>query len=234
MRNFLSILFILILLSQSSIAQIKADINDEVRANSKGSFPCLVMNFSATSSDEVKDAWKSFIKEYKGKTDYENKTKEFITDDATIKDMSENSVDVIARIENKGEKGSEMSVWFNLGVTYVSKKDFPKQYDVAVKLLEKFTKKLSADLLEEELKEEEKALRKLESDLKDLVRDESNLKSDIEKYKDTIKKMEENIKKAEEDIKQKVDEQGKKKGEIDTQKKKVGEVESNLKSMKGK
>jgi len=234
MRNFLSILFILILSSKFSIAQIKADITEEERANSKGSKPCLVMSFSATSSDEVKDAWKSFIKDYKGKTDYENKTKEFITDDATIKDMSENSVDVIARIENKGEKGSEMTVWFNLGVTYVSKKDFPKQYDVAVKLLEKFTKKLSADLLEKELKEEEKALSKLESDLKDLVKDESNLKNDIEKYKDTIKKMEENIKKAEEDIKQKVDEQGKKKGEIDTQKKKVGEVESNLKSMKGK
>jgi hypothetical protein len=46
--------------------------------------------------------------------------------------------------------------------------------------------------------------------------------------------MEENIKKAEEDIKQKIDEQGKKKGEVETQKKKVDEVESNLKNMKGK
>lgn len=218
----------------ASFAQIKTTVKEEVRSNSKGAFACLVMECPATSSDKVKDVWDQFVKEFKGKTKNDSKNKEIFTDDATIKEMSENSVDIYAKIEDKGDKGSEISVWFNLGATYVSQKEFPKQFEVANRIMEKFSKKLSADLLADQLKEEEKSLKKMEDDLKDLEKDEKKAKKDIEDAKEQIKKAEENIKKSEEEIKTKVEEQGKKKAEIDTQKKKVSELESNIKSMKGK
>lgn len=217
-----------------SFAQVKTTIREEVRSNSKGSYSCLVMDCPGVSSEKVKDVWDQYVKEFKGKTKHDNKNKETFTDDATIKEMSENSVDIYAKIEEKGDKGSEISVWFNLGATYVSQKEFPKQFEVANRLMEKFSKKLSADMLEDQLKEEEKTLRKMEDDLKDLEKDEKKSKKDIEEAKEQIKKAEEDIKKSEENIKTKVEEQGKKKTEIDTQKKKVSEIENTMKSMKGK
>jgi chromosome segregation ATPase len=225
---FLSALVCLFFLSFAT-AQVKTTLKEEVRANSKGSFPALVLIIPNTTGDKVRDTWESFVKNYKGKTNYSKKDKEVFSDDATIKEMSENTVDIYARIDENAEKGSELTVWFNLGAIYLSQKEFPKQFDVARKILEKFSDKLSADMLEDLLKEEEKALKKLEDDYKDLEKDEEKRKKDIVDYKETIRKMEENIKKAEEDIKTKIEEKSKKKSEIDTQTKKVNDVKTEIK-----
>jgi len=225
---FLSALVCLFSLSFAT-AQVKTTLKEEVRANSKGSFPALVLIIPNTTGDKVRDTWESFVKNYKGKTNYSKKDKEVFSDDATIKEMSENTVDIYARIDENAEKGSELTVWFNLGAIYLSQKEFPKQFDVARKILEKFSDKLSADMLEDLLKEEEKALKKLEEDYKDLEKDEEKRKKDIVDYKETIRKMEENIKKAEEDIKTKIEEKSKKKSEIDTQTKKVNDVKTEIK-----
>jgi len=224
---FLSAIIFMFFLSVAS-AQVKTTLKEENRSCSKGSQPCLVLNIPNTSADKVRDTWESFIKSYKGKTDYNRKDKEVFTDDALIKEMSENTVDIIARVDET-EKGSELTVWFNLGVTFLSQKEFSKQFDIARKLLEKFSDKLSADLLEELLKEQEKILKKLEGDYKDLERDEEKRKKDIVDYKETIRKMEENIKKAEEDIKIKIEEKAKKKAEVDEQTKKFNEVKNDIK-----
>ncbi len=224
---FLSAIIFMFFLSFAS-AQVKTALKEENRTCSKGSQPALVLNIPNTSADKVRDTWESFIKSYKGKTDYNKKDKEVFTDDALIKEMSENTVDIIARIDET-EKGSELTVWFNLGVTFLSQKEFSKQFDVARKLLEKFSDKLSADLLEELLKEQEKILKKLQADYKDIEKEEEKRKKDILDYKETIRKMEENIKKADEDIKLKIAEKAKKKTEVDEQTKKVTEVENDIK-----
>lgn len=234
MKKLFFPLLLIGMLSQPILAQVKATVKEEIRTNSKGSNPALVMEFPVTTAEKVKDAWSSFVKDYKGKTEYNKKDKEYFTNNAVIKEMSDNTLDICARIDDKAEKGSEISVWFSFGPTYISQKDNPKQFEVANKIMEKFAKKLSADLLEDQLKEEEKLLKKMEDDLKDLAKDEAKRKKDIEEYKETIKKMEENIKKAEEDVKIKIEEQAKKKGEVDTQKKKVTELENSVKNAKGK
>ncbi len=165
MKKLFLPLAILLMLGQTVMAQ-KLTLKEEVRANSKGTFPALVMEFPTTTADKVKDAWESFIKEYKGKTNYSKKEKEFLTNDATIKEMSENTVDIYARVDDKADKGSSITVWFNLGITYLSQKEFPKQFEVASKMMDKFSQRVSSDLLEQLLKEEEKVLKNLESDLK--------------------------------------------------------------------
>jgi hypothetical protein len=231
MKKLFLPLALLLMLGQTVMSQ-KLTLKEEIRANSKGTFPALVMEFPLATADQVKDAWESFIKDYKGKTNFSKKEKEFFTDDATIKEMSENSVDVYAQIDDKAEKGSAIVVWINLGITYLSQKEFPKQFEVASKMMDKFSQRVSSDMLEQKLKEEEKVLKTLESDLKDLEKEEAKRKSDIEDYKATIKKMEENIKKTEEEIKLKAEDQGKKKAEIETQKKKVAEIENDIKKSK--
>jgi chromosome segregation ATPase len=226
---FLSAIIFMFFLSFAS-AQVKTTLKEENRANSKGSFPALVLIIPNTTGDKVRDTWESFVKNYKGKSDYSKKDKEVFTDNATIKEMSDNTIDIYARFDENAEKGTELTVWFDFGAqTYLSQKDYPKQFEIARKMLEKFSDKLSADMLEDLLKEEEKALRKLEDDYKDLEKDEERRKKDIVDYKETIRKMEENIKKAEEDIKTKIEEKSKKKTEIDTQTKKVNDVKTEIK-----
>ena len=231
-KLILPLMLLLGMTSNAVLAQVEATMKEEMRAMSEGNFNCIVMAFPATSADKVGDVWDKFIKDYKGKTKYDRKMKEYFTDNATIKGMSDNTVDVYAKVEDRGEAGSEIAIWYNLGVTYLSKKDFPTQFAVAEEMLNKFTKRLNAALLEELLKAEEKALKGMEGDLKDLVKEEEKRKKDIEDYKETIKKMEESIKKAEEDVKAKLEEQGGKKKEIDDQTKKITELKQKISTMK--
>jgi hypothetical protein len=231
MKKLFSLAAIL-LLSSAIFAQVKTTLKEENRSNSNGNFNALVLEIPLTTADKVKDNWESFIKAYKGKTSYSKKDKEIFTDNALIKDMSENTVDIYAKVEDKGDKGSELVVWFNLGVNYLSQKEFPKQFEVAKKMLDKFTETLSANMLEELLKEEEKNLKKLEGEMKDLEKEESKKNKDIADYKDTIKKMEENIKNAESDLKKNAEDKGKKKSEIEEQGKKVEQIKKDIKKSK--
>lgn len=228
----LPLLLLTMMLSNAIMAQINSKMKEENRAMSQGSFNCIVIELPATSADKVGDVWEKFIKDYKGKTKYDRKAKEYFTDDATVKGMSENTVDIYAKVEDRGDAGSEIAIWYNLGVTYLSQKEFGAQFEVAQKMLEKFTKRLSADLLEDLLKAEEKILKDMNGNLSDLVKEEEKRKKDIEDYQNTIKKMEESIKKAEEDIKAKLEEQGAKKKEIDEQNKKIDELKKKISTMK--
>ena len=195
--------------SSSVHCQIESSIKEETKANSKGSFNALVMELPGTTSKEVNKAWGKFMKKFKGKTKFERKLNEYITDDASIKDMSDNTVDVIAKIEERGADGTAISVWFNLGVSYLSSNDHSERYPSGEKILKLFANQVSADMIEEELELAEKALKELEDLFKKLEKEKVQRTKDIEDYKATILKMEESITKGEEDVKKNEEEQTK-------------------------
>lgn len=232
MKTLVLLCALLLSISSSSWAQIKSLIKEETKANSKGTYNCLVMELPGTSSKEVGKAWTKFIKKYKGKTKYDRRANEYITEDATLKEMSDNTVDIIAKIEERGQEGSVISVWYNLGVSYLSSKDYSERYPAGEKLLKDFAKSVSTDMIEAELKEAEKLLKDKESDLAKLEKEEKQRTKDIEDYKNTIKKMEQNIVEAENDVKESKEGQGKAKVEIEDQKKVVDEIKQRLESIK--
>ncbi len=232
MKTLVLLSALLLGISASSWAQINSLIKEETKANSKGSFNALVMELPGTSSKEVTKAWNKYIKQYKGKTKYDRRSNEYITEDATFKEMSDNTVDVIAKIEERGQEGSVITVWFNLGVSYLSSKDFSERYPAGEKVLKDFAKSVSSDMIEEELKEAEKQLKDYESNLSKLEKEEKQRTKDIEDYKNTIQKMEQNITEAENDVKESKEGQGKAKVEIDEQKKVVDEIKKRLESVK--
>lgn len=231
MKTLLTTIFLVVAIAISSFAQIQSAITEESRANSKGSFNALVMELPGVSKKEAEKAWSRFIKKYKGKTKFDRRAGEYMTDDATVKDMSDNTVDIIAKIEEQGE-GSRIAVWFNLGVSYLSSKDFGDRYPAGEKILKDFARTVSADMIEAELKEAEKLLKEQESDLKKLEKEEQQRTKDIDDYKNTITKMESNIKEAEGDIKEAKENQGKKQTEIEAQKKVIDEIKQRLESVK--
>ena len=232
MKTLVLLSALLLGISSSSWAQIKSLIKEETKANSKGTFNALVMELPGTSSKEVGKAWSKFIKKYKGKTKYDRRGNEYMTEDATIKEMSDNTVDIIAKVEERGQEGTVLTVWYNLGVSYLSSKDFSDRYPAGEKLLKDFAKSVSADMIEEELKAAEKLLKDYEGNLSKLEKEEKQRTKDIETYKNTITKMEQSIVEAENDVKESKEGQGKAKVEIDDQKKVVDEIKQRLESVK--
>ena len=64
------------------------------------------------------------IKNFKGKLKYNRKIDEYFSDNAEIKDMSENAVDIISKVYDNGAEGTTVAIWFNLGVTYLSSEKY--------------------------------------------------------------------------------------------------------------
>ncbi len=231
MKTLMITLFVL-MTSTISWGQIESTIKEETKANSKGSFNALVMDLPGTTEKNVVKAWSKFMKKFKGKTKFDRKTNETTCDDATIKDMSDNTVDIIAKVEARGTDGTAITVWFNLGASYLSSKDYSDRYPAGEKMLKDFANAVSADMIEEELKAAEKLLKELEDKLKKLEKDQAQRKKDIEDYKATIVKMEENIKTAEEDIKTNEKDQEETTLTIEEQKKVVEDIQKRLDSVK--
>lgn len=232
MKTLMLTLFALLALVSTSWGQIESPVKEETKANSKGSFNALTMELPGTTSKGVQKAWGKFIKKLKGKTKFDRKMNEYIADDATIKDMSDNTVDIIMKIEERGQDGTAISVWFNLGASYLSSKDYAERYPAGEKILKQFANVVSADMIEAELKDAEKKLKELEDMLKKLEKEEAQRTKDIETYRATIKKMEENIITAEGDIKKSEEEQGNTTLTIEEQKKIVEEIQKRLDSVK--
>lgn len=232
MKTLMVILFALMALVSTSWGQIDSPIKEETKSNSKGSFNCLTMELPGTSGKEVSKTWGKYIKKLKGKTKFDRKLNEQVTDDATIKDMSDNTVDIIFKMEERGSEGTAISVWFNLGVSYLSSNDHPERYPAGEKILKDFANLVSADMIEEELKAAEKKLKELEDLLKKQEKEEAQRTKDIADYQATIKKMEDNIVTAEGDIKKSVEDQANSKLTIDEQKKIIDEIQKRLDSVK--
>lgn len=234
MKSFGLTLLIIMMTIGASLAQIKVEIKEETKSMSRASANALVMDLPGVSEKEAAKAWSKFSKGFKGKTKYDRKVGEYFTDDATIKDMSDNTVDMVAKIIAKGEEGSEITVWFNLGASYLSSKDYADRYPAGEAIMKKFANEVSASMIEEELKLQEKILKDMEGDFKKLEKDKATREKDIETYKETIKKMEENIVTAEDDIKKNIEEQGAKTTEIEAQTKMIDEIKARLEEVKGR
>jgi hypothetical protein len=169
------------ILSQVLFAQ-KIKVTDGKEKIGGGSNSSLsVMIYEATDS-QVEKAWKSLMKDYNAKVS----TKDGVfADNAVIKDMSANTIDVYAVVEKK-DNGIKLIVAFDLGGAFVSSSTHSSQYKVAEKMVYEFAKKVSLEAIAETLKEAEKEQSKRTKKLEDLKDDKLDLEKDIEKYNKQI------------------------------------------------
>lgn len=233
MKKLLASFFVVFGLSQVASAQIQTEVREENQAFSVGSFNALVIDLPGTKKKDVEKEWESFIKEYKGKN-RTTKAGELFSDDAMIKKISPNTIDIYAKVvETSNPEGTKLMVWFQVGLNaYLSSKEYPEQYPTANAIMKDFAGSVSATMIEAELKAQEKALKDLEDELKKLEKEKTGRDKDILDYQETIKKQEDNIRKAEEDIKTNLKSQEDKNKQINDQKKKVEEVQGRLKKVK--
>lgn len=212
----MSIALTLVLTLNKLTAQV---VQEGLKPMSKGTNNCFYLELPSADNKLAADVWKDFVKDYKGKTKYNKKQKEYFTDNATIKDMSENTVDIYARFDP-----AQITVWYNLGGAYLSSAVHPDRYPAVGKMLAAYYLALSIELAKADVKQKEQELKTLRNDLKKLENENND-------YNETIKKAKGAIAKAEKDIEANQQQQTAKQQAIKEKEAEVEEAKNNLNNL---
>lgn len=214
-----------VLLASTALLAQEVKIKESSEGFSSGSHNAFIFTVFVNDVNKVQKEWKSKMKDY-GYGDSKDKGNELVFDNVKFKDLSNNPMDVYAKFEElKDEKAVKMYVAYDMGGDYVSSGGHGKEADYMKKMMKEFAIKTSKDFVEDQWKDENKALNKLQDKQKDLEKDNKNLEGDIKNYEEKIKKAKEDIEKNKKDIETK-------KTEIETQKKVTDEVKKKLDSIK--
>jgi hypothetical protein len=217
-------------------AQADPKISEQIRPNSKGSFNALVMELPGKlkSLDLIEKEWKSYIKKYKGKVSYSKKTDELFSDDATIKEMSENTVDITCKIVPKDADNFEVVVWFNLGIVYLSSKEYAQGMAAAQVIMKDFSKIVFLNLYKDKLKAEESVLKELNKELNKTQKEAESFEKNIKDYEADIVKIQKKIAKTKESLNSNKEKQINQKAEVDKQEKIVEATKNDVDAAKRK
>ncbi len=171
-----------ILLTSLFVSAQKIEVKEDNVKIGGAKNPALVVTIYEADKSTVEKAWKSLMKDYGAKVTNKD---EIFADNATIKDMSANTVDVYATAEEK-DNTIVFTVAFDLGGAFVSSSTHSDQYKVAEKLVRKFAVDVSKEAVEAKLAAEKKKQKELESDLADLVKEKAKLTDAIAEYNKKI------------------------------------------------
>ncbi len=174
------------------MGQKKVSVSESNENIGNGKNNSLIVTIYEASASDVEKEWKSVMKNYGAKVSVK---KEIFADDASIKAIGPNTVDVYARLEDNKKGAIKFVVAFDLGGAFLSSSQHSSEFKEAKNIVYNFAVKVSKDAVESQLKEAEKVQKKNEKDFDSLVKDKSSLDKDIENYKSKIKSAEESIQK---------------------------------------
>ncbi len=173
-------------------AQADIAVNEILQYMSKGEQTGFEFEIPEANSKTVTAAWKKLMKKYKGKTISSKKSPEIFTDNALIKDVSENTVDVYARIIDS-KNGTTVLAFVDLGGTFVSSDEHSAQFTALENVFRKFGLSQAKKVVELQLEAEEKQLKELEKDFSSLVKEKEGYIKNIEDAKALILQREQDI-----------------------------------------
>ncbi len=182
-------LFTLLLLASSMFAQsqeinVKED-NEKINGSSNSVLTVIIYE---TDDNTVEKQWKSLMKDYNAKV---STSKEIFADNALIKDLSANTVDIYA-ITKKSDENVKLIVGVDMGGIFLSSEK-STEYKVMEKIIKNFAIELTKNAIQEKLDAAEKEQKKRENTYNDLVKENKSLNKDIEDYKSKISKAEQDI-----------------------------------------
>lgn len=155
-------------------------VTENVRTMSKGNENALSIYIEGVNKNQVVDLWTKTMRKYsKIKTELSAANNELFTDNAILKDISDNTIDLYATTIEKSTGGVELVVWFYLGGAYLSSAKHPEQYLAAKKFLVDFAQSTHLLALEEILATEEKKLKEFQATQKTMINKGENLTQDI-------------------------------------------------------
>jgi len=179
------------LIKDEAFGQKKIKVEETMHSYSIGKHKSLKVIIFDADEEMVKKVWIKKMKAFKAKVS--KKGDEIFADNALIKNISENTIDIYAQTKFNNDGNIVLFVAFNLGGAYLNSSDHPDMYKKAVKLMENFSKDISIEILEGKIKEREKILKKHEKEKEELEKRNERLKKDIENCKERINKNEKEI-----------------------------------------
>lgn len=139
----------------------------------------------------IEKNWKSLMKKYKAKLSGKD---EIFADNAIIKPVYNNSMDVYARVETINETDVRITIAFDMGDYYMSSSQQPELFKETKIFIEKFVMDQSKTAYKENLKSEEKVLsgmireqKKMENENKKLDKKNEDLRKQIRDNQQIIK-----------------------------------------------
>ncbi|MFH0864630.1 MAG: hypothetical protein V1904_00440 [Bacteroidota bacterium] len=187
MKKVFGVLFILAFWGYATAQEIKVKEDKENIADAKNSVLTVII-YEADDS-YVEKAWKNLMKEYNAKVSGKS---EIFADDATITEMSTNTIDVYAYTK-KDDEGVKLVVGFDLGGAFVSSSTHSYEFKAAEKIVKQFAVDASRKAVEEKLEDAMEKQKELEDELSGLKKKNDKSHKDIEEYKQKITDAEEDI-----------------------------------------
>lgn len=216
---------ILFTLLSTSFLQAQNLETKEVNAPmSRGNQPGIEIVIPYVTEDNVEDAIKKVTKKFKGDKEKIKKSNEFYLDDAKIKELSDNTIDMHFKMI-KESNAIKLTVFYNLGGVFLSSSYDNKKFQYAEDLVSRIGIQASEIRIDDIIKEETKKFEDLVDDKEDFEKDIEKAKRDIEKAKDEIAENEKNIINNEKSIEAK-------NKEIEKQKIKLSKLEQPKKAIK--
>jgi hypothetical protein len=174
---------------------LNAQVKERSVSMSKGHNNAFVVQFKNAQAKEVSEVWEKYVKDFKTSAKKVKKSEELMADDAEIKEMSTNTVDIYSLAEQSGEDVT-FYVWFDLGGAFLSSKMHPDRYPKAMEIMRDFEYEVDRDRLKKMVKEQEDILKDMEKELDGFQKDQKNEEDNIQKYKEKIAESEEKIREA--------------------------------------
>lgn len=184
------VLFLVFGIAFTLTVSAQISFNEDTVKMSKGENNSFTMKLPTDNSKMIREDWVKYMKSFKGKkTKFNKKTGEYFSDNANINYLSENTIDVFAKV-----KGNVITVWYNLGGAYLNSEMHSEKISGVEKMLNGFHFNLSRSVAEADFKAQEKEMIALQDDLKKLEKENKDLHETIAKAKKAIAEAEAKIK----------------------------------------
>jgi len=183
------IVFALSLMSLTLFSQKKIEVKSGSEKFSVGNVDVLITDVYEADVKSIRKAWKKLLKNYSGSVKMKS---EIFADDVLIKSMSNNTVDIYTKIEEKKGKPEDgkivtITCAVDLGGAYLSKSQHPDKFKTFKEILRKFVVEVSKEAVRDEINEQEKIFSGMEKKQEELVSDNEKMHKEIEEYKQKIK-----------------------------------------------
>jgi hypothetical protein len=181
---------LLIALTSILFAQNRVGISEVLMSTAKGEQPAFEFFVPDTDAKSVLDSWTKFHKEYKVKPKQDKSlTNYYFSDNAYIFELSENTIDIYARIyETNG--GVKFTCAFDLGGVFISPEKTADKHIKTKLLLNKFYAQMAMDAIVAEIEKELAELEKIKLEYEAIDKEIKVFETQTIEYTQIIEKQE--------------------------------------------
>jgi len=192
-----------------STAQIYVDVVQDSVPMSKGRYHAYSLTLSNATVEDAESILREAFKPYKAKVTGNYKTEVFF-DDAKIKAMSENTVDIYVRVY-QASTDVKVDAFFDLGGIFLNPQTHPEQSKLAAQMMRDYAIRYKRFQVQQELDQQKKLFAEQEKELESMIKEKEGMEKSIASSDRGIEKTRQTI--ASNDM-----DQQRKRAEIETQK----------------